>query len=74
MRHNIIRLNPYAIGIYDIQGKYHESNQAFKNLFQAEPPQIITYLTDPLIQNLNIQKIIEQLSQGQMVRIPGNIL
>ena len=38
MRDNIIRLNPYAIGIYDIQGKYRESNQAFKNLFQAEPP------------------------------------
>ncbi len=45
--HSLIALNPYSIAIYDIDGRFVRGNQAYMDLFKAEPSPGYSLFTEP---------------------------
>ncbi|UYP48536.1 hypothetical protein NEF87_004821 [Candidatus Lokiarchaeum ossiferum] len=47
----IIENNPFAIAIFDAEGYYLHSNQAYKKMWECEPPDDYSIFTDPIIKS-----------------------
>ncbi len=61
MLSKIIEQNPYAIAIFDDDGFYLHGNQAYKDLWECEPPENYSIFTDPLIES---QEILEEVNHA----------
>lgn len=68
MLRDIIELNPYGIAIFDAEGRYVKSNQAYIELFKVPPPPYITLFNALSIRDPSIRKEFSKLSEGKTIR------
>lgn len=65
----MIDLNPYAIAIYDGDGRYISGNQAFRGLFKStHPTKDYSVFEDPAIKEAGAD--LGKVKDGKVIRIP----
>jgi signal transduction histidine kinase len=68
MLKDIIELNPYGIAIFDAEGRYVESNQAYIDLFKVPPPPDFSLFNALTIRDPAIKEEIKKLAEGKTIR------
>lgn len=67
---SIITMNPYSISIFDADGYFVKSNQAFIDLFQAPPSPELSVFDNPVIKKNGYTGKLSGIKNGKTVRIP----
>jgi signal transduction histidine kinase len=70
MLKNIIELNPYGIAVFDEDGRYVRSNQAYIDLFKLPPPRFLSLFDSPPLKKAGVQKEMFKLKEGNTIRVP----
>ncbi len=65
---NIISSNPYSIAIYDANGRFVRTNQAFKDLFLCDPPKDYVLFDDAVIKQASEE--FARVLKGESVEMP----
>jgi two-component system, cell cycle sensor histidine kinase and response regulator CckA len=67
----IIKLNPYSISVYDLEGRFINGNKAYLELFPIPPPREYSFFEDPLIEKCGFKDDVLQLKEGKIIRLPA---
>ena len=67
---DIIRFNPYGIGIYDIDGRFLQGNEALRQLIGDVPPPEYSILSDMHLGELGVLEELKKVQQGEVVVLP----
>lgn len=70
MLKNIIELNPYGIAVFDEEGRYLRSNQAYIDLFKLPPPKFLSLFDSPPLKTAGVQEQLLELRKGKTIRVP----
>jgi signal transduction histidine kinase len=70
MFQNLLDLNPYGIAIWDEDGRYVRSNQAYVKLFKRPPPKFLTLFDSPPLKKAGIQEQLLKLKEGVTLHLP----
>lgn len=70
MLRTIVELNPYAIVIFDEEGRFVRANQAYLDLFKQPPPPSVTLFDSPPLKQAGVQEEFLKLKQGQVIELP----
>ena len=68
---DIINLNPYAISLFDKNGRYLTSNQAHQDLMGELPNEDYVIFDDPIVVEKIPPEYIQRLKSGESVTAPG---
>lgn len=66
----ILELNPFAIGISDLDGRMLLANKALVDLFGSLPPKEYSIFKDRILIEAGFEAELEKARNGEMVRIP----
>jgi signal transduction histidine kinase len=69
MLKNIVELNPYAIVIFDEEGRFVRANQAYLRLFKQPPPKGITLFDSPPLKKAGVQEEFLRLKEGHVIEL-----
>ncbi len=70
MLRGIIEHNPYAIAIFDEDGRFARANQAYYDLFKMPPPKPITLFDSPPLREAGVQEEFMKLKKGETIVLP----
>ncbi len=69
MLRGIIELNPYAIVIFDEDGRFVRANRAYLDIFKEPPPKFVTLFDSPPLRKAGVQEEFFKLREGRTVNI-----
>lgn len=67
---DFIKYIPYAISIYDLDGKQLICNDSFLKLFRIAPPKEYSIFHDPLLKKYGLDKLIQKVKDGEIIKSP----
>lgn len=70
MLKNIVELNPYAIVIFDEEGRFVRANDAYLKLFKQPPPEGVTLFDSAPLKKAGVQEKFLKLKEGHLVELP----